>query len=249
MESIKGETAKIIKELSNNTCNKIKIIFAKFNYYTEQEYKEKMKILDDDLSGKIEVFGKNPEKCDEIKEKLMNDYDASFQKLYEKRKEQALAIISEISGMESNREVALANYVSIISSSGKDETKKKRANALRDKFNGYTVAMEQSFRELDRIKDVLSSDFEVVISRVDKDLSDSKKTNSIIMAINKLFSKFISKGKFERDISKQIENDIADINSIEEEMMITIYNQTLDIVSQIELARRAINEEYMKVVG
>ena len=32
-------------------------------------------------------------------------------------------------------------------------------------------------------------------------------------------------------------------------MMVTIYNQTLDIVSQIELVRRAINEEYMKVVG
>ncbi len=249
MESIKGETAKIIKELSSNTTNKIKIIFAKFNFYTEEEYKEKMKILDDDLSSKIELFGKNPEKCEEIKEKLMSDYDASFQKLYEKRKEQALAIISEISEMESNREVALANYVSIISSSGKDDAKKKRAKALMDKFNSYTVAMEQSFKELDRIKDVLSNDFDIVISRIGKDISDSKKTNSIIVAINKLVSKFISKGKFERDISRQIESDIADINSMEEEMMVTIYNQTLDIVSQIELVRRAINEEYMKVVG
>ena len=84
---------------------------------------------------------------------------------------------------------------------------------------------------------------------IGKDISDSKKANSIIVAINKLVSKFISKGKFERDISRQIESDIADINSIEEEMMVTIYNQTLDIVSQIELVRRAINEEYMKVVG
>jgi len=249
MESIKGETAKIIKDLSNNTSNKIKIVFAKFNFYTEEEYKEKMKILDDDLSSKIELFGKNQDKCAEIKEKLMSDYDMSFQKLYEKRKEQALAIISEISEMESNREVALANYVSIISSSEKDEAKNKRAKALRDKFNGYTVAMEQSFNELDRIKDVLSNDFEVVISKVNKDIAESKKQNSIIAAINKLLSKFISKGKFEKDISKQIESDISDINDIEEEMMVTIYNQTLDIVSQIELARKAINEEYMKVVG
>ena len=249
MESIKGEVAKIIKDLSENTSNKVKIIFARFNYYVEKEYVEKMKIIDEDISGKIEIFGKNANKCMEIKESLMNDYDASFQKLYEKRKEQALSIISEIAELESNREVALANYVSAISSGDKDGNSKKRARALINKFNNYTAAMDQSFRELDRIRDVLSDDFSVIVSKLDSDVLDTKKTNNILSAISKFFSKFASKGKFERVISKQIENDIVDINSMEEEMMITIYNQTLDIVSQIELARKAINEEYMKVVG
>ena len=249
MESIKGETAKIIKDLSENTSNKIKIIFAKFNFFVEEEYKENMRIIDEDISGKIEVFGKSEDKCIEIKENLMNSYDASFQKLYEKRKEQALAIISEIAELESNREVALANYISTISSGGKDETKKKRAEALINKFNNYTVAMDQSFEELDKIKNVISEDFSIVMSKLDSDMVDTKKTSGIMAIINRFFSKFGSKGKFEKVISKQIENDIVDINSMEEEMMVTIYNQTLDIVSQIELARKAINEEYMKVVG
>ena len=249
MDNLKKEVVQIIKELSNNTSNKVKIAFAKFNCVVEEEYKKKMKIIDDDISGKIALYGKNEDECRKIKEELIKSYDDNFQKLYDKRKEQVLSIVMEITEMESNREVALANYISTLRTSGDKETKDNKLKALTDKFSNYTVALEQSFAEIDKVKDAVMDDFEVVISRVNNSVLDTSKSKGFMSGIMSFFNKYGNKGKFEKSISKKIESDILDIYNAEEEMMIDIYNQTLDIVSQIELARKSINEEYRKAVG
>lgn len=250
MKSIKEKSVKIISVLSDNTSNKIKLKFAKFNHIVEKEYKEKMKLIDDDISGKIKIYGKNEDKCNELKNGLIEGYDNNFQKLYDKRKEQILGIILEITELESNREVTVANLFNSIDMSSKTKVKddKAKTNALVDKLNCYTVAIDQAFSEIDLVCDAIVEDFSVVVSRIETSVTDTKKS-SFIDTIKKLLASFNKKGKFEKSISNEISNDIVDIGNAEEEMMISIYNQTMEIISQIEKLRKNINDEYRKAIG
>ncbi len=101
----------IIKSFGDNSTNRIKIQLCRFNAVAKSIYKEKMKMLNNDIDAKMQLYGLESSEVEEFKSHMNEKYDAEFQRIYDNRKGQFKDLLVEIGELEAIKSISLVNYL------------------------------------------------------------------------------------------------------------------------------------------
>lgn len=101
----------IIKSFGDNSTNRIKIQLCRFNAVAKGIYKKKMKMLNDDIDAKMQLYGLESSEVEEFKSHMNEKYDAEFQRIYDNRKGQFKDLLVEIGELEAIKSISLVNYL------------------------------------------------------------------------------------------------------------------------------------------
>ena len=123
----------------------------------------------------------------------------------------------------------------------------KTASALADKYDGYQAVITECEKKLIEIGNAAVADFESIVKYRTAGVA-IKKSNVFSNIINKIMSIFGGKARFEKEVVKKMESEIADVEKTNNEVVSVVSTQTLSLVSKIEAARAEVNASYNSAV-
>ena len=142
---------KILQGFSENSINKMKIQYAMFNAAALEAYNNNMKIVNDDIESKISLYGMKKDECLDFINNITSKYDAEFQKIYDLRQRQFKHMLSEIGDIESNKSIALVNYLKIYNTR-KNFKSSKDYLLYQSQRDSFATAIANASSEEERIK-------------------------------------------------------------------------------------------------
>lgn len=142
---------KILQGFSENSINKMKIQYAMFNAAALEAYNNNMKKVNDDIESKISLYGMKKDECLDFINNITAKYDAEFQKIYDLRQKQFKHMLSEIGDIESNKSIALVNYLKIYNTR-KNFKSSKDYLLYQSQRDSFATAIANASSEEERIK-------------------------------------------------------------------------------------------------
>jgi hypothetical protein len=123
----------------------------------------------------------------------------------------------------------------------------KTAAALADKYDGYQAVIAECEKKLNEITEAAITDFEAIVKYRTNGVA-VKKSNVITNLIGKILSIFGGKARFEKEVVKKMESEIAEVEKTNDEIITAVSSQTMSLVSRIEAARAEVNAAYNAAV-
>lgn len=119
--------------------------------------------------------------------------------------------------------------------------------ALADKYDGYQSVISECEKKLIETTEAALLDFETIVKYRTVSIA-VKKSNVFSNFIQKILSIFGGKARFEKEVVKKMESEIADVEKTNNEIVEVVAEQTLSLVSIIEAARAEVNSAYNSAV-
>lgn len=119
--------------------------------------------------------------------------------------------------------------------------------ALVDKYDGYQSVISECEKKLVETTEAALLDFETIVKYRTVSIA-VKKSNVFSKFIQKILSIFGGKARFEKEVVKKMESEIADVEKTNNEIVEVVAEQTLSLVSIIEAARAEVNSAYNSAV-
>ncbi len=249
MDSMEDKLMKLIKKMTEIETVELEFLFAKFNKELQENYNEKISIIENNINSQIQYFGKKVEEYSNEKQNIIRRYADEFQKIYNKRKEQYYNIIIEIQEVQSNQKIALVNFLTTVKQMKKAPEKlidsyDKKLVALVAKYDNYDAIIKECEKKLEECINCSKDDFNKIMKYRSLSLTQENKVNIIISFIKKILGKFFGKSKIQKEVIDKMGDELIDIEKNNNNIIEIINEQTIELIAKIEEARDQINLEF-----
>lgn len=120
----------------------------------------------------------------------------------------------------------------------------KKLQALTEKFDNYQAVIVECEKKLIECAEATEEDFAEIVKYRNSSIASLKNSNVISNLISKLVNIFSGKAKYEKEVVLKMQNELADIQKNNSNLVETISNQTIALIAKIEEVRAEINQSF-----